>query len=100
MQKIVPHLWFEIAADVAVKFYASLFHSSLIVSSPTIGDTPSGSMEIMTIVLLGQGFMLILAGPLYKFTPAVFLSLHATQRKRRADRLRRGSGQIRTSDSL
>jgi predicted 3-demethylubiquinone-9 3-methyltransferase (glyoxalase superfamily) len=71
MQTITPHLWFEKEAKEAAKLYTSIFKDSKIKNQTTLHNTPSGSVDILTIELLGQEFMLISAGPLFKFTPAV-----------------------------
>ncbi len=74
MQKITPHLWFDNQAREAAALYTEAFAwggGSRIVNIATIHDTPSGSADIVTIELLGQEFMLISAGPYFKFTPAV-----------------------------
>ena len=71
MQKIVPHLWFDKEADEASKFYLSLFEGSRIVDQTALNDTPSGTVDMITIELAGQTFMLLSAGPYFKFTPAV-----------------------------
>jgi predicted 3-demethylubiquinone-9 3-methyltransferase (glyoxalase superfamily) len=79
MQKITPHLWFDRQAKEAAAFYRSAFGSaesrargeSRIKHASTIHGTPSGSVDILTIDLLGQEFVLISAGPYFKFTPAV-----------------------------
>jgi len=71
MQKIVPHLWFDKEADEASKFYMSLFEGSRLKDKTILNDTPSGSVDMITIELAGQEFMLLSAGPLFKFTPAV-----------------------------
>ncbi|HBW34771.1 VOC family protein [Desulfosporosinus sp. BICA1-9] len=71
MQKIVPHLWFDKEADEAAKFYMSLFEGSKLKDKTILNDTPSGSVDMITIELAGQEFMLLSAGPLFKFTPAV-----------------------------
>ncbi|KUO78762.1 MAG: hypothetical protein APF81_20435 [Desulfosporosinus sp. BRH_c37] len=73
MQKIVPHLWFDKEADEAAKFYMSLFEGSKLKSKTILSGTPSGSIDMITIELAGQDFMLLSAGPLFKFTPAVSL---------------------------
>jgi len=73
MKKIVPHLWYDKEAFEAAKFYASLFEDSAIVHRSSISDTPSGTADLLTIVLAGQEFMLISAGPYFKFTPAISL---------------------------
>jgi predicted 3-demethylubiquinone-9 3-methyltransferase (glyoxalase superfamily) len=71
MQTITPHLWFDKEAKEAAKLYTSIFKDSRIKNQTTLHNTPSGSVDILTIELLGQEFMLISAGPLFKFTPAV-----------------------------
>lgn len=71
MQKIVPHLWFDKEASEAAEFYMSLFENSKLVSKTFLEDTPSGTAELLSIQLAGQDFMLISAGPYFKFTPAV-----------------------------
>ena len=71
MQKIIPHLWFDKEADEASKFYMSLFEGSRLKNKTILNGTPSGSVDMITIELAGQEFMLLSAGPLFKFTPAV-----------------------------
>jgi predicted 3-demethylubiquinone-9 3-methyltransferase (glyoxalase superfamily) len=71
MQTITPHLWFDKEAKDAAKLYTSLFKDSKIKSTTTLHNTPSGSVDLLTIQLIGQEFRLINAGPLFKFTPAV-----------------------------
>lgn len=71
MQKIVPHLWFDKEGNEAAEFYISLFNDSKIKNKTVLNNTPSGTAELLTIELAGQDFMLISAGPYFKFTPAV-----------------------------
>ncbi|MHB8109054.1 MAG: VOC family protein [Syntrophorhabdaceae bacterium] len=71
MQKIVPHLWFDKEAKEAAEFYTSIFPGSKIKNTTTLHNTPSGTVDIVTIELLGQEFMLISAGPLFKFNEAI-----------------------------
>ncbi len=71
MQKITPHLWFDKEAKEAAKFYTSVFKDSKINNTTTLHNTPSGTVDIVTIELLGQEFTLISAGPLFKFNPSV-----------------------------
>nr|WP_320025440.1 VOC family protein [uncultured Acetobacterium sp.] len=70
-QKIIPHLWFDTEAEEAAVFYTSLFKGSKIKDKTVLNDTPSGTAQMLTIELAGQDFMLISAGPFFKFTPAV-----------------------------
>ncbi len=79
-QKIVPHLWFDKEAKEAAALYTSIFKNSRIKNTRTIHNTPSGDAELLTIELMGQDFMLISAGPFFKFTPAIsFLVLLSTK---------------------
>ena len=71
MQTITPHLWFDKEANEAAKLYTSIFKDSRIKSTATLHNTPSGSVNLLTIQLLGKELRLINAGPLFKFTPAV-----------------------------
>jgi predicted 3-demethylubiquinone-9 3-methyltransferase (glyoxalase superfamily) len=71
MEKIVPHLWYDREAFEAAGLYTSTFEDSRIVSRTSIEGTPSGAVEMLTIVLSGQEFMMISAGPFFRFTPAI-----------------------------
>ena len=71
MQTITPHLWFDKEAKEAAELYTSIFKHSKIKNAATLHNTPSGSVDLLTIELMGQEFRLISAGPLFKFTPAV-----------------------------
>ena len=71
LQKIIPHLWFDKEADEASKFYMSLFEDSKLKDKTILNSTPSGTVEMITIELAGQEFMLLSAGPYFKFTPAI-----------------------------
>lgn len=71
MQKIIPHLWFDREAEEASKFYMSLFEDSKLKDKTILNNTPSGTVDMITIELSGQEFILLSAGPYFKFTPAV-----------------------------
>lgn len=71
MEKITPHLWFDNNAEEAAKFYTSIFKDSKLKNVTTLHNTPSGTVEIFTVEVLGQEFTLINAGPLFKFNPSV-----------------------------
>jgi len=80
MQKITQHLWFDKEAKEAAEFYTSIFKDSKIKHTTTLHNTPSGSVDLVTIELLGQGFTLISAGPPFKFNPSVsFLVASSTK---------------------
>ena len=73
MQEITTHLWFDKEAKEAAEFYTSAFSGkdSRIKNTTTLRNTPSGSVDLVTIELFGQEFTLISAGPLFKFNPSV-----------------------------
>jgi predicted 3-demethylubiquinone-9 3-methyltransferase (glyoxalase superfamily) len=76
MPRITSHLWFDKEAKEAAAFYTSVFKGSRIKNSTTLHNTPSGSVDIVTIELLGQEFTLISAGPLFKFNEAISFMVH------------------------
>ena len=71
--KIVPHLWFDMEAREAARFYCSVFPNSKITSETTIHDvpTPNGDCDVVSFTLNGNPFMAISAGPLFKFNESV-----------------------------
>lgn len=75
MSRITPHLWYDSQAVEAAEFYCAALPDSKIANVSTIYDTPSGDTDIVSFDLIGQPFMAISAGPLFKFTPAVSFSV-------------------------
>ncbi|MEJ7652909.1 MAG: VOC family protein [Chloroflexia bacterium] len=72
MQKITPFLWFKSEARGAAEFYVSVFAGeSKIKDDSQLGDTPSGTVEVVTVELLGQEFVLMSAGPFHDFNQSV-----------------------------
>ncbi len=71
MQKITPHLWYDKEAKEAGEFYLSIFNDSKLKNITILHNTLSGSVDIVTIEIMGQEFTLISAGPLFKFNPSV-----------------------------
>ena len=71
MRKISTHLWFDKEAKEAAELYVSVFRDAKIRSMAKLSDTPSGTVDLVSIELRGQEFTLLSAGPLFKFTPAV-----------------------------
>ena len=86
MQKITPHLWFDKEARDAAGLYTSIFKGSKIKHTTTLANTPSGTVELVTIELLGLEFRLLSAGPFFKFTPAISF-LVAGKKKEEVDGL-------------
>ncbi len=71
MQKITPFLWFDKEARAAAEFYVSVFKDAKIVGNTTLENTPSGTVEIVTIELFGQEYQLMSAGPFVKINEAI-----------------------------
>jgi len=75
--KIYTHLWYAKDADVAAKFYASIFPDSRVDSVVALpSDTPSGpagSVKVVDFTLFGQRFQAITAGPHHEFNDAISL---------------------------
>jgi len=71
MRKITPFLWYDKEARAAAEFYVKVFKGSKIKNSFTLENTPSGTVEVITVDLLGQELQLMSAGPYFKFNEAV-----------------------------
>lgn len=71
MQKITPFLWFDKEARAAAEFYVSVFKDAQILDSATLKDTPSGTVEVITLRLFEQEYQLMSAGPSFKFNEAI-----------------------------
>jgi predicted 3-demethylubiquinone-9 3-methyltransferase (glyoxalase superfamily) len=79
-QKIVPCLWFDSQAEEAAKFYKSVFKDSKIIhvsyygkESAKASGQPEGSVLTVEFELMGQKFIGLNGGPVFKFTPAISL---------------------------
>jgi len=70
-QRITPCLWFEKDAQEICKFYTSIFKDSEVKNIRTLKNTPSGTVEVAAVRLVDLEFSLLVAGPFFKFTPAV-----------------------------
>jgi predicted 3-demethylubiquinone-9 3-methyltransferase (glyoxalase superfamily) len=73
MQKIIPFLWFDTEATEAAKFYVSVFKDAKIIDTTFVENTPSGTVEIVTIELFGQQYQVMSAGPIFKLNEAFSL---------------------------
>jgi predicted 3-demethylubiquinone-9 3-methyltransferase (glyoxalase superfamily) len=72
MQKITPFLWFEKDAKKAADFYVKIFgRRSKVKAIQSIRDTPSGTVEVVSLELAGQEFTLMAAGPFRKINEAI-----------------------------
>ncbi len=68
MQKITPFLWFDDKAEEAMRFYASIFKHSKVLS---VTPGPDGKAMSVSFELEGQEFMALNAGPRFAFTEAI-----------------------------
>lgn len=78
MQKITPFLWFDHQAEEAAKFYTSIFPDSKIINvsryddeAAKVADRPAGSAMTVDFELMGQHFIALNGGPIFKFTEAI-----------------------------
>jgi predicted 3-demethylubiquinone-9 3-methyltransferase (glyoxalase superfamily) len=82
MQKITPFIWFEKGAKEAAKFYVKVFgRSSKVKDVQLVKDTPSGTVEVVTLELKGQEFMLMAAGPFRPITEAISFVINCSTQK-------------------
>ena len=74
MQKITPFLWFDKEAGEAANFYVSIFKDGKILNVSRYGDAgpgQKGQVMVVKFELMGQTFMALNSGPLFKFTEAI-----------------------------
>ena len=78
MQRITPFLWFNDAAEEAVRFYTSIFNKSKIGkiarydgAGAKASGRPAGSVMTIEFQLEGQEFVALNGGPHFKFNEAV-----------------------------
>jgi predicted 3-demethylubiquinone-9 3-methyltransferase (glyoxalase superfamily) len=74
--KIITCLGFNHQAEEAVKFYASVFGNSKILSTRRYGEAgpgPKGSLLVARFTLDGQEFMALNGGPSFTFAPGISL---------------------------
>jgi predicted 3-demethylubiquinone-9 3-methyltransferase (glyoxalase superfamily) len=75
--KLTTFLWFEKGAKEASQFYKSVFKENAHIKSTSVLDnTPSGSVEIISMDIFGQEFTLMTAGPFRKFNEAISLVIN------------------------
>ncbi len=67
MQTLTPFLWFDNNLEEAMEFYLAVFKDAKVTSISDLGN----SMKMATFEILGQKFMALQAGPIYKFTEAI-----------------------------
>jgi predicted 3-demethylubiquinone-9 3-methyltransferase (glyoxalase superfamily) len=87
-QKIVPCLWFDRQAEEAAKFYGTVFNNSKIIhisrygkESSKASGQPEGSVLTVEFELMGQKFIALNGGPVFKFTPAISFMVECETQK-------------------
>jgi predicted 3-demethylubiquinone-9 3-methyltransferase (glyoxalase superfamily) len=87
-QKITPFLWFDNQAEEAVNFYTSIFENSKIGSAARYDEEgskaagrPKGSVMTVAFQLVGQDFVALNGGPVFKFTEAVSFVVNCESQK-------------------
>jgi predicted 3-demethylubiquinone-9 3-methyltransferase (glyoxalase superfamily) len=85
MQKITPFLWFNDQAEAAARFYVSVFKSSKVIKILRYSKGSQGKAgSVMTVKfrIMGQEFVALNGGALFKFTPATSFVVNCrTQRE-------------------
>lgn len=78
MPRLEPCLWFDSEAEDAAKFYASIFKDGKIGAITRYGKEgfevhhqPEGKVLTVEFQILGQEFLALNGGPLFKFNEAV-----------------------------
>ncbi|MDF2649762.1 MAG: hypothetical protein K0Q73_5567 [Paenibacillus sp.] len=79
--KITPFLWFNDNAEEAIDFYSSVFKNAKTLNVSRYGDGApfaKGTLMSATFELEGQRFMVLNAGPHFKFNEAVSFFVNCT----------------------
>jgi predicted 3-demethylubiquinone-9 3-methyltransferase (glyoxalase superfamily) len=72
-QKITPFLWFNNQTEEAANYYISIFKDGKIASVSRYGDAgpgPKGSVMTVAFEIVGQRFVALNGGPIFKFSAA------------------------------
>jgi predicted 3-demethylubiquinone-9 3-methyltransferase (glyoxalase superfamily) len=96
MNRIVPCLWFDNAAEEAARRYTSIFPNATIgrfmrysEEGHEIHGRPAGSVMTVEFELDGYTLLGLNGGPLFHLTPAISLLRHVRDRGRNRRRLGR-----------
>lgn len=84
MQNINPFLWFNHQAEEAARFYTSVFKGSKILEIiPYSKGAPGKPGSVMTVKfrILGQEFVALNGGPVFKLTPAISFVVNCKTQK-------------------
>jgi len=76
MQKITPCLWFEKDLPRVIEYYKGIFKDNLkVVYLGAVENGPGGEYQFGTIELFDRRYDLLVAGPMFKFTEAISLTI-------------------------
>ena len=76
MQKITPCLWFEKDLPSAIEYYKNIFKENVkVVYLGELQNGPGGEYQFGTIELFGTKYDMLAAGPIFKFTEAISLTI-------------------------
>jgi predicted 3-demethylubiquinone-9 3-methyltransferase (glyoxalase superfamily) len=76
MQKITPCLWFEKDLKGVIDFYGSIFKDNFsVIYLGDIENGPGGEYQFATVEIFGLRYDMLAAGPMFKFTEAVSLTI-------------------------
>ena len=78
MKKITPFLWFDDQAEDAMRFYGSVFKNSKVLE---VTPGPNGKASMVRFEIEGQELIGLNAGPQFKFTEAISLSVDCKDQK-------------------
>lgn len=82
MQKITPCLWFEKDLPLVIEYYKGIFKDNLKVEYlGNLENGPGGEYQFGTIELFGTKYDLLAAGPTFKFTEAISLTISCEDQK-------------------
>ncbi|MEW6036554.1 MAG: VOC family protein [Candidatus Micrarchaeota archaeon] len=88
MQKITPFLWFDDKAEEAARFYVSVFKNSKILDvarydkeGAKVSGRPAGSVMTISFRILGQEFVALNGGPIFKFNESVSFVVNCKTQK-------------------
>lgn len=77
-KRIVPYLWFEKDGEEAANFYVSVFKDGEVIESQTFyngGPEGDSTSREVTVRLRNIEFVILEAGPMFKFNEAVSFSI-------------------------
>lgn len=84
MQPITPFLWFNDEAERAARFYTSIFpNSKILATSYYTKGSPGKPGSVMTVKfqIMGQEFVALNGGPLFKFNQAISFVVNCRTQK-------------------